>query len=62
MVDETTENSAAEETPEVEPVGEPHPDTAGEESHEDVDMFRGEEADPPSDTGRPSDETPEDSL
>jgi hypothetical protein len=54
-------NKETEHPTEVEPVGEPYPDTAGEEDHEDVDRFRGNDADAPEDTGRPADETPEDS-
>lgn len=32
---------------------EPRSETAGAEDHENVDMFRGDEADAPEDTGKP---------
>lgn len=46
-------DTPAEDVPEVEPVGEPHPGTASEEDHEDVDRLRGDDADAPEDTGKP---------
>jgi hypothetical protein len=39
-------------TPQPDP-NEPAARTAGEEDHENVDTFRGGEADPPEDTGKP---------
>lgn len=38
---------------EVEPADEPGSASAGAEDHENVDMFRGDEADAPEDTGKP---------
>jgi hypothetical protein len=42
---------------ETEAADEPRSETAAVEDHENVDMFRGDEADAPADTGRPEDES-----
>lgn len=41
--------------PATDPAAEPPARTAGEQDHENIDTFRGAEADPPEDTGRPED-------
>jgi hypothetical protein len=42
--------------PQIDPEGEPHAATAGEDDHENVDQYRGGDADPPRDPDEPFDD------
>jgi hypothetical protein len=41
--------------PVINPTGEPVATTSGEQDHVDPELYRGEDADAPEDTGRPAD-------